>query len=71
MATTTTTKQRNIKHLARDFETLKRDMIEHIRVYFPDNFSDFNESGIGLMLVENEQCPRCRGTGKRGPEVTP
>lgn len=52
MATTNTTKQRNIKYLARDFESLKRDLIEHIRVYFPETYNDFNESNVGIMLVE-------------------
>lgn len=52
MATTTTTKERNIKRLGRDFETLKRDLIEHIRVYFPDTYQDFNESSVGVMLLE-------------------
>ena len=52
MATTTTTKERNIKHLSRDYESIKRDLIEHIKIHFPDSYNDFNESSIGLMLVE-------------------
>src|SRR3990167_9476675 len=52
MATTTTTKERNIRHLSRDFESLKRDLIEHIRIHFPDSYNDFNESSIGVMLLE-------------------
>ena len=52
MSTTTTNKERNIKRLSRDYETIKRDLIEHLRVYFPDTYNDFNESSIGMMLVE-------------------
>lgn len=53
MATTTaTTKERNVRRLSRDFEGLKRDLIEHIRVHFSENYNDFNESSIGMMLVE-------------------
>lgn len=52
MSTTTTTKERNVKRLSRDFESLKCDLIEHIKVYFPETYSDFNESSVGMMLVE-------------------
>jgi hypothetical protein len=49
---TVTTKQRSIKYLARDFESYKRELIEHLRVYFPDTVQDFNESHVGVMLLE-------------------
>lgn len=49
---TTTTKKRNIKYLNRDFQGLKSAFIEHIKVYFPDTYQDFNEVGIGMMMVE-------------------
>ena len=52
MSNTTTTKERNVKRLSKDFESIKRDLIEHIRVYFPDTYADFNESSIGVMLIE-------------------
>ncbi len=49
---TTTTKKREIKYLNRDFESFKRDFIEHLRVYFPDTVQDFNESSVGMLLLE-------------------
>lgn len=49
---TTTTKQRNVKYLNKDFSSFKRDLIEHVRVYFPDIYSDFSEASIGSMLIE-------------------
>lgn len=52
MANTDIVKQRNIKYLNRDFESLKRDLIEHLEVYFPDTVKDFNESSVGMMLLE-------------------
>lgn len=52
MSTTTTTKQRNVKHLSKDFDSIKRDLIEHIRVHFADSYNDFSESSIGVMLIE-------------------
>lgn len=52
MATTTTTKKRAIRYLSRDFESFKRDFVEHLRTYFPDTVQDFNESSAGQVLVE-------------------
>lgn len=49
---TTTQKKRAIKYLNRDFESFKDDFIEHIKVYFPDTYQDFNESSVGMMLTE-------------------
>jgi hypothetical protein len=50
--TTETQKKRNIKYLARDFDSLKKDLSNHIKVYFPDTYEDFNESSVGMMLLE-------------------
>lgn len=49
---TTTSKKRNLKYLNRDFESFKRDFIEHLKVYFPDTVQDFNESSVGMMFTE-------------------
>lgn len=52
MTTTKTEKQRSIRYLNRDFESFKRDLIEHLRIYFPDTVQDFNESNSGMFLME-------------------
>ena len=49
---TTTIKKRSIKYLNRDFESFKKDLIEHLRIYFPDTIEDFNESSVGMMFTE-------------------
>jgi hypothetical protein len=49
---TTSTKKRAIKYLNRDFESFKKDLTEHLRIYFPDTIQDFNESSVGMMLTE-------------------
>jgi hypothetical protein len=46
------TKKRNIKYLNKDFTSLKRDIIEHLKIYFPDFNDDFNEGSVGVMLAE-------------------
>lgn len=49
---TVTDKKRALRYLNRDFESFKKDLIEHIKIYFPDTFQDFNESSVGIMLME-------------------
>jgi hypothetical protein len=49
---TNTQKKRAIKYLNRDFESFKRDLTEHLKVYFPDTIQDFNESSVGMMFTE-------------------
>jgi hypothetical protein len=49
----TAQKQRAIKYLNKDFESFKRDIVEnHLKVYFGQTYQDFNDSNIGMMLVE-------------------
>jgi hypothetical protein len=50
--TTTTSKKRILKYLNRDFDGFKKDLLEHLRVYFPDTINDFNESSVGVMMTE-------------------
>lgn len=45
-------KKRNLRYLNRDFQSFKEDLVEHLRIYFPDTVQDFNESSVGMMLVE-------------------
>lgn len=46
------TKKRNLKYLNKDFEGFKADLIEHLKVYFPDFNNDFNEGSVGMMFLE-------------------
>jgi hypothetical protein len=45
-------KKRELKYLNRDFSGFKKDFIEHLKIYFPETYSDFNESSLGMMLTE-------------------
>lgn len=50
---TNTQKKRAIKYLNQDFDSFKNDIVEnHLKVYFPNTYSDFGESNVGMMLVE-------------------
>ncbi len=45
-------KRRIIRYFGKDFDSLKKDLVEHLKVYFPDVYQDFNEASIGVMLTE-------------------
>jgi len=42
----------NIDYLSKDFSTLKNDLINYAKSYFPNTYSDFNETSPGMMLME-------------------
>jgi len=39
-------------YLAKDFNSLKADLISYAKNYFPDKIQDFSEAGVGGLLVE-------------------
>lgn len=46
------TRKINFNYLNRDYETLKEDLKSHARLYYPDQYNDFSESSVGMMLLE-------------------
>lgn len=42
----------NRSFLARDFESLRRDLIEQAQIFFPDKIKDFSEPSVAGMLVD-------------------
>ena len=45
-------KASNRSFLARDFESLRSQLIQHARIFFPDKIQDFSESSVGGLLVD-------------------
>ena len=41
-----------IKYTSRDFETIKEDLVNYARRYYPDTFKDFNEAGFGALMLD-------------------
>ena len=56
MALNSTTKKsnsgRDIKYLNKDFSSFRENLIEYAKTYFPQTYSDFNESSPGMMFIE-------------------
>ena len=44
--------KKDIKYLNKDFSQYRANLIEFAKNYFPDTYSDFNESSPGMMFIE-------------------
>ena len=42
----------NINYLSKDFDSIKRDLIDYLRRYYPDEYQDFNEASGGMAIIE-------------------
>ena len=45
-------KQSNINYIGRDFNDLKKSLMNYAETYFPNTYKDFNETSPGMMLLE-------------------
>jgi len=43
---------KEVKYLNKDFTSFKANLIEFAKVYFPEQYNDFNESSPGMMFME-------------------
>ena len=41
-----------IKYTARDFNSIKEELVEYARRYYPDTFQDFNEASFGALMID-------------------
>jgi hypothetical protein len=43
-------RQRN--YLSKDFESIRSDLIQYAKIYFPDKIQDFSEASVGGMILD-------------------
>ena len=43
---------RSIKYTSRDFSSIKTDLIEQAKIYYPDTYKDFNQASFGSMMLD-------------------
>jgi len=43
---------RNQTYLNRDFESIRQDLMNILKVYYPDQYQDFNAVSVGMSLVD-------------------
>jgi len=41
-----------IKYTSREFDTIKKDLIDYVRRYYPDTYRDFNEASFGSLMID-------------------
>lgn len=41
-----------VKYTSRDFESIKNDLIEHTKRYYPDGYRDFSEASFGSLMID-------------------
>lgn len=42
-----------IKYSSRDFQTIKTDLVEFARRYYPDSFKDFSDASFGALMLDS------------------
>jgi hypothetical protein len=58
MATTTTVQKsfkpegKDVKYINKDFSSLKADLINFSKTYFPNSYKDFSDASPGMMFIE-------------------
>ncbi len=44
--------KKEIRYLNKDFASLRANLVNYAKVYFPNTYNDFNESSPGMMFIE-------------------
>ena len=42
----------SIKYTSREFDTIKADLIDYIKRYYPNTYRDFNEASFGSLMID-------------------
>ena len=49
---TTDVKELAIDYTARNFSTIKQELVTYAKRYYPDSFKDFNEASFGALMLD-------------------
>lgn len=44
--------KKDVRYLSRDFNSIKANLIDFTKTYFPNTYQDFNEASPGMMFLE-------------------
>jgi len=44
--------KRDIRYTDRDFNSIKNQLIQYSKTYFPDTYNDFSETSTGMLFIE-------------------
>lgn len=52
MATVNEKISKDIKYIGKDFPTIRKNLVDFAKTYYPTTFNDFNEASPGMMFLE-------------------
>ena len=41
-----------IKYTAKDFDSIKKELVEYSKRYYPETYSDFNKASFGSLVLD-------------------
>ena len=41
-----------INYTSREFDSIKRDLVDYAKRYYPDTFKDFNDASFGALMLD-------------------
>ena len=44
--------KKEVRYVNKDFASLRTNLVNYAKVYFPNTYNDFNESSPGMMFIE-------------------
>ena len=44
--------KKEVQYLNKDFSQFRDSLVEFAKTYFPNNYTDFSDSSLGMMFVE-------------------
>ena len=44
--------KRDIRYTDRDFNSIKNQLIQYSKTYFPNTYNDFTETSTGMLFIE-------------------
>ena len=44
--------ERDIRYIDRDFNTIRNNIIDYTRTYFPNTYNDFSDTSTGMLFME-------------------
>jgi hypothetical protein len=45
-------KQISVKYSSRDFNSIKKDLVNYAKTYYPESFKDYNKSSFGALMLD-------------------
>ena len=48
----TVKKTKPVKYASKEFDTIKEELVNYAKIYYPDTFKDFNEASFGSLMLD-------------------